>query len=107
MTKILVGYKNNYRLYDEDALERIWQILLYKEMGFELKDIKQLLEISENRKNEYFVQRMEVIKSQFMKLKVQMGIISLVQEHGMPLAPAESGEATYKGSIAELKRKIV
>lgn len=26
--------KNNYRLYDENALERIWKIMLYKEMGF-------------------------------------------------------------------------
>lgn len=35
--------KNNYRLYDENALERIWKIMLYKEMGFNLKEIHELL----------------------------------------------------------------
>lgn len=31
---------NNHRMYDRRALERIWEILVYKEMDFELKEIK-------------------------------------------------------------------
>ena len=36
--------EENYRLYDETAMARLWEILWYKEMGFELKEIKQLSE---------------------------------------------------------------
>ena len=36
--------KNNYRLYDDETIERLWEILWYKEMGFDLKGIKQILE---------------------------------------------------------------
>lgn len=37
--------KNNYRLYDDDeTVERLWEVLWYKEMGFDLKEIKLILE---------------------------------------------------------------
>ena len=32
-----------YRLYDEDALERLYLIIIYRELGFPLKKIAQLL----------------------------------------------------------------
>ena len=31
--------KENYRLYDDNDLKRLWKILLYKEAGFELEEI--------------------------------------------------------------------
>lgn len=36
--------KNNYRLYDDETMERLWEVLWYKEMGFDLKEIKLILE---------------------------------------------------------------
>lgn len=36
--------KNNYRLYDDETMERLWEILWYKEMGFDLREIKLILE---------------------------------------------------------------
>lgn len=36
--------KNNYRLYDDETMERLWEVLWYKEMGFNLKEIKLILE---------------------------------------------------------------
>lgn len=33
-----------YRLYDETALERLRHILLFKELEFSLKDIKEILD---------------------------------------------------------------
>jgi len=29
--------KNNYRLYDDETIERLWKILWYKEMGVRFK----------------------------------------------------------------------
>lgn len=36
--------KNNYRLYDDETMERLWEVLWYKEMGLDLKKIKLILE---------------------------------------------------------------
>ena len=39
------GYtESGYRLYDDIALERLQQILLYKELKFSLKEIKQIID---------------------------------------------------------------
>ena len=34
---------SNYRLYDERALGELWEVMIYKEAGMELKEIKQLM----------------------------------------------------------------
>ena len=33
----------NYRLYGDEDLKRLWKIILYKEMGFQLAEIRTLL----------------------------------------------------------------
>ena len=35
--------ESGYRLYDDTALERLQQILLFKELEFPLKDIKEII----------------------------------------------------------------
>lgn len=35
---------SGYRLYNEDALQKLQQILFFKELGFKLKDIKEILQ---------------------------------------------------------------
>ncbi len=36
--------KSSYRLYDEEALQKLQQILFFKELGFKLKEIKEILQ---------------------------------------------------------------
>lgn len=36
--------QSGYRLYDDDALQRLQQILFFKELGFKLKEIKEILQ---------------------------------------------------------------
>lgn len=36
--------QSGYRLYDDDALQKLQQILFFKELGFKLKEIKEILE---------------------------------------------------------------
>ena len=38
-----VDEQNGYRFYDEDSLERMQEILFYRELDFELKSILQIL----------------------------------------------------------------
>lgn len=40
-----------YRLYDDKALERLQQILLFRELAFPLKEIKSILERTDYDKN--------------------------------------------------------
>ena len=41
---------DNHRLYDRQAMERIWEILVYKAMDFELGEIRHIVEGSEEQK---------------------------------------------------------
>ena len=54
---------NNHRLYDEEMLEQIWKIIVYKGLGFELKEIRQLLQGSLEEQKEYLGLRIENIRS--------------------------------------------
>lgn len=46
-----------YRLYDETALEKLQQILFLKELGFQLRDIREMLEKSDFDKIEAYKQQ--------------------------------------------------
>lgn len=98
--------KNNHRVYDQYALERIWEILIYKEMDFKLKEIRKLLELSNDQKDIYFVNQIESIKNQIIILKVRMRFISSVRVNGIPLKPEENSGETYVSRIEEIREKI-
>ena len=97
---------NNHRVYDQSAMESIWKILVYKEMDFELQEIRQLLKSDHAQKDVYFRKRIEAIKNQIITLKMQMKFISLVQVKEMPAKPDENSGKTYVRRIEELRRKI-
>lgn len=50
-----------YRLYDDAALERLQQIMLYRELEFSLKDIRQILESSDFDRNRVLEQQIELL----------------------------------------------
>lgn len=98
--------ENNHRLYDEKALCKIWQIMIYKEMGLKLKEIRQLFRVSEDQKKEYLRLRVETVEGEIGKLKEQIEFIALVLEHGMPQIPEELSDMTYMKSIEKIKKKL-
>lgn len=96
---------DNYRLYDRQAMERIWEILVYKEMGFELKEIREILETSESEKNYYFRKLIRKLEEKIYDLRGQLKFISLIIEEGFPEKPDESSGITYTRRIAELRQE--
>lgn len=96
----------NHRIYDPPVLEQIWQILIYKEMDFELKDIRQLLKLDETQKNVCLNRKIEAIKKQMISLNVQMKFISWIQICGMPPRPGEGSGKTYVERIREIREGI-
>ena len=59
--------ESGYRLYDDAALERLQQILLFRELEFPLKDIKDIITRSDFDKNK--------------ALEQQIGLLKLRKEH--------------------------
>lgn len=50
-----------YRLYDDTALERLQQILLFKELEFPLKEIKVILDAPDFDRNKALAQQIELL----------------------------------------------
>ncbi|MCR4739320.1 MAG: MerR family transcriptional regulator [Lachnospiraceae bacterium] len=53
---------SGYRLYDDAALERLHQILLFRELEFPLKDIKDIVTRSDFDKRKALDQQLELLK---------------------------------------------
>lgn len=51
-----------YRLYEDTDLERLQQILLYRELEFSLKDIKEIMENPDFDRNKAFDQQIALLK---------------------------------------------
>ncbi len=54
--------ESGYRLYDDAALERLQQILLFRELEFPLKDIKDIVTRSDFDKKKALDQQMELLE---------------------------------------------
>jgi len=50
-----------YRLYDDEALEKLQQIMLYRELEFPLKDIRDIMESSDFNRNQALRQQIEML----------------------------------------------
>ena len=96
--------KDNHRQYDEEALERTWQILVYKEMDFKLREIRYLLQLTEEDQGKYLEQKIRQINQQIEELGGQKEFISLVKNRGMPSKP-EKCEKTYVQQILDMKKR--
>lgn len=97
---------NNHRVYEQNTLDRIWEILLYKEIDLGLKEIKQLLDSTEEQKNLYLKQKKEVIEGRIIDLKIQIEFILMLQKYGIPKVPMESEGVTYLEKIKEIKEEL-
>lgn len=101
--------KENYRIYDEAALQRLWQILLYKEAGFALDEIRTLLNASENDVKKALQNRIEEISWEICRLTEQRQLAEIMEKHGMPSISTEEfaeNETTYLDAIHAIRQKI-
>ncbi len=99
--------EENYRMYDDAAMERLWEILWYKEMGFELNEIKIILAASKKESEKLFEQKIKIIGEQIQELENQKKMIRYIEKHGMIAPPANNTRATqsYTKQIQNIKKK--
>ena len=96
--------EENYRLYDKTAMARLWEILWYKEMGFKLKEIKNILTVTQKEKNNYLNEKIQIIEGKIQDLEKQIKFIRYIEQHGIIPIPINEKEKniTYKEYIKKI-----
>ena len=96
--------EENYRLYDETAMARLWEILWYKEMGFKLKEIKNILTVTQKEKNNYLNEKIQIIEGKIQDLEKQIKFIRYIEQYGIIPIPINEKEKniTYKEYIKKI-----
>ena len=61
-----------YRLYDDAEIERLYLILLYREIGFSLKDIREILDAPDFDRNRVLDQQVALLQKKTEHLKNQI-----------------------------------
>lgn len=79
--------KENYRLYDEVAMEKLWEILWYKEMGVQLSEIKEILVMPKKEREEYFEQKVKSIGEKIQDLEEQRKFVRHIEKYYLQLDP--------------------
>ena len=79
----------NYRLYGDEDLERLWRIILYKEMGFQLDEIRNLLDSGESDMRALLKVRADSIEQEISELQRILDFIEKVIAYGLPDMNAE------------------
>ncbi len=72
-----------YRLYDDAALERLYLILLYRELGLSLKEIGFVLELPDEERNRVLEQRIQLMQKNVRKLQNRIHLANILQVTGV------------------------
>ena len=76
--------KENYRVYSEEDLDKLWLILVYKEMGFSLSEICELLNSTEEETRSIMANKLIEIEVEISELEQRYRFIDKVMRYGMP-----------------------
>ncbi|PAB55996.1 MerR family transcriptional regulator [Anaeromicrobium sediminis] len=63
--------ENNYRLYSDEDLEKLRNIVMYREAGISLKEISKLLNIDKTQVSDILIHRLKRIQNNISALKKQ------------------------------------
>lgn len=91
-----------YRLYDDAALERLHTILLFRELEFPLKDIKQIMERPSFDPTEALEQQIALLEKQYKHIGRLIALASEIQRKGKA---AMGFEAFDKSEIEQYKQE--
>jgi DNA-binding transcriptional MerR regulator len=72
-----------YRLYDDAALERLYLILLFRELEFPLKDIQQILDAPDFDRNRVLEQQVEMLKAKADHLQTCIHLANAIKQTGV------------------------
>jgi len=71
-----------YRLYDEGSLERLQQILLFRELGFSLDDIRRILDSPDFDRDRALTQQIELLTLKKEQLEKMISLAGEIRRNG-------------------------
>lgn len=72
-----------YRLYDDATLERLYLILLFRELGFPLKEIRKVLDAPDFDRNRVLEQQIELLQGKVRHLKTRIDLAKGIKIRGI------------------------
>lgn len=96
---------NNHRMFDEETMERIWKILWYKEMGFTLQEIKQILNMDSKNRIQEIHKKLDVLEESILQQQKDRNLFLFILDHGVPVIPKDPS-TTYCKEIINMKEKV-
>ena len=72
-----------YRLYDDQALEKLYLILVYREIGFPLKDIREILDAEDYDRNRVLQQQIGLLQAKVTHLQNRIHFAKGIQTIGV------------------------
>ena len=83
LLKPTVLTESGYRLYDDAALERLYLILLFRELEFPLKDIAGILDAPDFDRNRVLQQQIELLKAKAAHLQTCIHVANGIKLMGV------------------------
>lgn len=99
--------KENYRLYDENALRKLWEILIYREIGLSIEQIRRILETDRKAQAKILEKQIHSTSESSTMLAEKIRFAEKVMEHGIPAFDDEELKKTgmtYLEYIHQLKK---
>lgn len=94
---------SGYRLYDDDALEILQQILFFRELDFPLKDIKAIMQNPRYDKNDAFFRQKKLIEAKRDRLNGLLDLLNRLIKGEKSMSFKEFNMSEYFGLLKEFK----
>lgn len=100
------GYTEaGYRLYDDVAVEKLWKILLLREMGYPLRDIKRIMDDPDFDLRNSIEKHIDRLTKEKERLENLIGYASIIKMTGViPFNFEEYGDLTFDEFIEDSKK---
>lgn len=96
---------SGYRLYDDSALERLQQILFFKELDFKLNDIREMLEKPDFNKIEAFHKQKKLLCLKRDRLNNLIGLLDKLERGEPCMSFKEFDLSEYITALEEFKER--
>lgn len=94
---------SGYRLYDDDALEILQQILFFRELNFPLKDIKAIMQNPRYDKNDAFIRQQKFLEAKRDRLNGLLDLLNKLIKGEKSMSFKEFGMSGYFGLLKEFR----
>ena len=95
--------ESGYRMYDDDALELLQQILFFKELDFPLKDIKLIMLNPKFDKNKAFTNQKKLIRAKRDRLNGLLKLLGKLEKGEKCMSFKEFDMSEYFKALEEFK----